>query len=274
MGSTRSTVQRDPVETGADRPLSWRHEAMAVSVALAVYFGARALVEGSAARSVANAQRLLDLEADIGIDVEADIQSLAVDNDVIRTIGNLSYVWLHWPLLIAALVLLFNRAPGHYRRLRNTLFASGAVGLVLFTVAPMAPPRFMPGFVGTVSDDARRHYLDYPIGWANQYAAFPSFHVGWTLVACLAVAASIGDRRWQAAALVPAVLVGVSVVTTGNHYILDSVAGAAIALLAYRGVDRRRRSVSRAATTATVASRAGSSRAGFVFSMRVITLPA
>lgn len=209
---------------------------------LAVYFGGRALVEGSSDRSVANAERLLDLEAHLGLDIESDLQELVIEHDILRSAGNLSYVWLHWPLLIVALVLLGWRAPRRYRHLRDTLFVSGAVGLVLFTAVPMAPPRFMPGFVGTVSDDARRHHLDYPIEWANQYAAFPSFHVGWTLVACLAVAAALSRRRWQVAALIPAVLVGLSVITTGNHYVLDSVAGGAIAVAAYLGVGRLHRS--------------------------------
>ncbi len=209
--------------------------------ALAVYFGGRAIVEGSTERSVANAERLLDLEASLGLDIEADLQALALDHDVIRVVGNLSYVWLHWPLLIAALVLLFASDRRRYRRLRDALFVSGGIGLVLFTVFPMAPPRFMPGFVGTVSDDARRHHLDYPIEWANQYAAFPSFHVGWTLIACLAVAATSSGHWWRIAALVPAVLVGVSVITTGNHYVLDSVAGAAIAVAAYAGVGSTQR---------------------------------
>jgi membrane-associated phospholipid phosphatase len=195
-------------------------------------------VEGSTERSVANAERLLALEARLGLDIEARIQSLALDNDLVREIGNLSYVWLHWPLLLTALVVLVVRDERRYRQLRDALFVSGAVGLVLFTVLPMAPPRFMPGFVGTVSDDARRHHLDYPIEWANRYAAFPSFHVGWTLIACLAVAATLAHRHWRVAALVPAALVGISVVTTGNHYLLDAIAGGVIALTAYLAVGR------------------------------------
>ena len=91
----------------------------------------------------------------------------------------------------------------------------------------------MPGFVGTVSDDARRHYLSYPLSWTNRFAAFPSFHVGWTLIACLALAASLHSTHVRRAALIPAVLVGLAVISTGNHYVIDSIVGAAIALAAY-----------------------------------------
>lgn len=242
MESSGSTGERGPTVGRPGLP-SWRREITAILAAFAVYFGGRAVVEGSTERSVANAERLLELEATLGLDVEASIQSAALEHEVLRVAGNLSYVWLHWPLLLAALFVLAVRDHGRFRQLRDALFVSGGVGLVLFTVLPMAPPRFMPGFVGTVGDDARRHYLDFPIGWANRYAAFPSFHVGWTLIACLAVAATLRRPGWRAAALVPAVLVGVSVVTTGNHYVLDSLAGAAIAVAAYAGVGWRRNTV-------------------------------
>jgi hypothetical protein len=202
-------------------------------MAAVVYFGGRLLVEGDAARSARNARRILDIEEVLGIDIERGAQDLVLRSDALQTLGNLSYVWLHWPLLIAVSIWLFHRSRVRYVQLRNSLFASGLVGLLLFWVFPAAPPRFMPGYEGTVSDAARRHYLDYPISWTNQYASFPSFHIGWTLLACLALAATFESGRKQAAALIPAVLVGLAVVTTANHYVLDTVAGAAIAFGAY-----------------------------------------
>jgi hypothetical protein len=213
---------------------------LAIALAAAVvYFGGRILVEGSAERSTRNAQRILDAEQRIGLDVERGAQSLVLDNDVLRTLGNLSYVWLHWPLLITVLIVLFHRSRIRYVQLRNSLMASGLVGLVLFWVFPAAPPRFMPGYEGTVSDTARRHYLDYPLSWTNQYASFPSFHIGWTLLACLALAATMDSFRHQAVALIPALLVGLAVVTTANHYVIDTVAGVAISFWAYALFGRR-----------------------------------
>ena len=199
----------------------------------AVYFGGRELVEGAEADAVEHARWIIDLEQRVGLDVERAVQNVAVDNELLRTVGNLSYVWLHWPLLIVTLLVLFHRDRSLYIRLRNAMFASGAVALVIFAVFPVAPPRFMPGFVGTVTDDARRHYLKFPLHWSNQYAAFPSFHVGWTLIACLALAAATAHRRHAVLALLPAALVGLAVVTTGNHYVIDALVGAAIALAAY-----------------------------------------
>lgn len=198
-----------------------------------VYFGVRLIVEGDTPTAVANADRILRLERWLGIDVEHSAQDVVLDHSGLRLLGNLSYVWLHWPLLIVVLVVVFHRDRTTYVRLRRALVASGAVGLVLFWLVPTAPPRFMPGFEGTVSDAARRHYLSYPLSWANRYASFPSFHVGWTLIACLALAATLPSVRARAVAIVPAVLVGLAVVTTGNHYVVDLVVGVAIATAAY-----------------------------------------
>lgn len=204
-----------------------------------VYFGGRVLIEGGASRSTRNGGWILDLERAVGIDIERRAQSLVLDNQVLRTLGNLSYVWLHWPLLIGVLIVLFRRSPIRYVQLRNSLIASGLVGMLLFWVYPAAPPRFMPGYEGTVSDAARRHYLDYPLSWTNQFASFPSFHIGWTLLACLALAATFDSSWRQTVALLPALLVGLAVVTTANHYVLDTLAGAGIAFWAYAVFGKR-----------------------------------
>jgi membrane-associated phospholipid phosphatase len=204
-----------------------------VGAAALAYFGIRLIVQGHTEQAMANADHIIAVERSIGIDVEADLQSVVLDHQSLEVLGNLSYVWLHWPLLIAVLLVLYRRDHGGYVRLRRALVASGSVGLVLFWAVPTAPPRFMPGFEGTVSDDARRHFLRYPLDWANRYAAFPSFHVGWTLIACLAICATMSGRSARLVALVPALLVGLAVVTTGNHYIVDAVVGAVIAVCAY-----------------------------------------
>lgn len=226
-------------DTGVHHLADWVHEVGLLLAAAAVYFGGRVIVEGSEAASSRNAERLIDLERSIGLDVEHSIQQLALDHESVRLVGNLSYVWLHWPLLLVVLFILFRNDRLHYRQLRNAMFASGAIGLFLFTLFPMSPPRFMPGFVGTVSDEARRHYLTYPLGWTNRFAAFPSFHVGWTLIACVALAASLHGGRTRWLALIPAGLVGLAVISTGNHYAVDAMTGAVIAAAFYIYFGRR-----------------------------------
>lgn len=219
-----------------DRTGAVRRELLVVSSALAAYFGARVVVEGDRAAAIRNAERLIELERWLGVDVERAVQRWVLAHDVVRWLLSAGYVWLHWPLLIASMVFLTLRAPEVQARLRNSIIVSAAIGVVLFAVVPMAPPRFMPGFVGTVSDDARRHFLPYPLSWTNQVAAFPSYHVGWTLLACLAIASVVRHRWLRVAAGAAAGIVAIAVVGTGNHYVVDSVSGALLALAAWWAV--------------------------------------
>jgi hypothetical protein len=220
------------------RDAAWREVAIVTAAAI-VYFGVRLIVEGDSATALANADRVIRFEEWLGIDVEQGVQSVVVDRPILRAVGNASYVWLHWPLVIAVLIVVFRRDRGVYVRLRRALVASGAVGLLCFWLMPTSPPRFLSGFEGTVSDAARTHYLRYPLSWANPYASFPSFHVGWTLIACLALASTLESPVARVAVMVPAVLVGFAVVSTGNHFVLDAAVGAAIALVAYLLVGTR-----------------------------------
>jgi len=225
-----------PVDTAAGAPaerVSWRHDAAVLIVAATVYFAVRELVEGTPAQAARNARRIIRFEQALGLDIEQRAERFAAGHELVRALGNFSYVWLHWPLLVVALVVLRNGDRQAFLRVRDAMCWSGAVGLVLFATFPVAPPRFMPGFEGTVSDAARRHHLPYPIEWSNRFASFPSFHVGWTLIACVAVASLAGAWWLRGVLMVPAVLVALAVVTTGNHYVVDAVAGVAIVVAAY-----------------------------------------
>jgi len=216
------------------------HRAAAVLVAAAaIYFAVRKLVEGSTEAATRNAGRLIRVEQAIGIDVERSLQKFTLDHPLVVDWSNHIYVWLHWPFLVFAFVVLFARDRQAYRKLRDTLFASGALGLMIFAVFPVAPPRFMPGFVGTVSQAERQHFLQYPATWSNRVASLPSFHAGWTLVAAFLLATTFDSRVMKVIAFLPGPLVAVAVVTTGNHYVIDVVIGSAIALTALHFVGRR-----------------------------------
>jgi hypothetical protein len=76
---------------------------------------------------------------------------------------------------------------------------------------------------------------------ADQFSAMPSVHVGWALIAAIAViTASRSPWRWAAAAY-PALTLLV-VVVTANHFWLDGVA-AALLVLGALGLQRAGQSV-------------------------------
>ena len=79
------------------------------------------------------------------------------------------------------------------------------------------------------------------LGWAtNQLAAFPSMHAGWALWVALAVAHVSQRRALVGIAWAHAVVTGIVIVGTGNHWLLDVVGGWAVVLIAWRtlGPDR------------------------------------
>jgi membrane-associated phospholipid phosphatase len=123
--------------------------------------------------------------------------------------------------------------------LRDTLIVSGSVGLVIFAMFPVSPPRFMPGFVGTVSQAERQHFLPYPATWSNRVASLPSFHVGWTLTAAFVLATTLRSPVLKFIAFLPGPLVAFAVIATGNHYVIDVVVGSGLALGALKIVSRR-----------------------------------
>jgi hypothetical protein len=198
--------------------------------AAAVYFGVRELVEGSPQSATANAERIMRFERWLGIGFERSVQEFVLDHPTLVEAFNRAYVWLHWPFLIVALVVVFRRDRDAYSRLFGALVASGIIGLVVFATFPVSPPRFESGFVGTVSQAERQHFLPYPADWANRFASMPSFHAGWTLIAGLVLAKTVRSQFVRVMAFLPGPIVAVAVVATGNHYVLDVIVGSAIAL--------------------------------------------
>jgi hypothetical protein len=86
------------------------------------------------------------------------------------------------------------------------------------------------GLVDTVTQRSNSYRVLQPPAFVNQYAALPSLHVGWDLLMGIAVmTAATGVTLRVVGALMPLAMVA-AVVLTANHYLLDVIAGAAVAL--------------------------------------------
>jgi hypothetical protein len=143
------------------------------------------------------------------------------------------YIYGHWPVLLATLLWLLIRHRDAYRKFRNAMLLSGAAGLVIFAVFPVAPPRFLTayGFVDTVSERTSAYRVLQPPAFVNQYAAVPSLHFGWNLLMGIAVASLGGHWIIRLFGWLMPILMFAAIVLTANHYIVDGVAGGVIALL-------------------------------------------
>src|SRR4029453_18758403 len=98
---------------------------------------------------------------------------------------------------------------------------------------PVAPPRLVDPSLG---DTIREHTGWYrtlaPLKVTNQYAAMPSLHVGWSLLAGIALARASRRRIAYPFAMLLPIAMALAVVMTANHYVLDAVVGAAVAAVA------------------------------------------
>ena len=77
----------------------------------------------------------------------------------------------------------------------------------------------------------------------DPYAAMPSLHVGWSVLVGLTVFRATSRTWLRAVAVAHPVLMALAVTATGNHYLVDSLAGALVALLAILAVGAWRRAV-------------------------------
>jgi len=147
---------------------------------------------------------------------------------------NWVYVWLHWPVIVIVLIWLFIESPAQYALYRNAILISGALALLIFAFFPVAPPRFMSefGFIDTIEQRSYSQHVLLPSGLANKYAAMPSLHAGWNLLMSIALVTNARQYIFRAVGVVVPILMTASIILTGNHYILDAVAGDLLALVA------------------------------------------
>jgi membrane-associated phospholipid phosphatase len=215
------------------RHYAFMREIALAAVAALTYFGVRNLTVGAAAEAFSNADRLERLESFLGVAWERSLQDALLDHDAVAALFNWIYIWGHWPVIIAAAVLLYRRRPDRYLLLRNAMFISGALGFLFFALLPIAPPRLVdPSLVDTVTLHSDSYRALQPPGLTNQYAAFPSLHFGWNVLVGVAVFGATRKIWLRTLSILGPASMGLAVVVTANHYVLDLVGGLALVLFA------------------------------------------
>ena len=201
-----------------------------IGAALA-YFGVRALTKGDQMLAVAHADALVSFERHLHIQQEGNLQDLIINNHVLVTAANWYYIFGHWPVIVAAFIWLFAYHRDTYRHLRNAMFISGLIGLVIFLVYPVAPPRLADiGLVDTVTQYSHTYRVLQPPNIENRFAALPSLHVGWNLLVGITLALTARRRITRVIAALSPLAMAVAVVVTANHYIVDVLLGGSVAL--------------------------------------------
>ena len=135
----------------------------------------------------------------------------------------------HFVVTLGALAVLWWKRSDIYRPLRNTMIVANLLGMAVFWLFPSDPPRlFNPKvYIDVVA-------LTHAIGsWhagtlataANQLAAMPSLHMAWAVWSALVVWRMLPARWWRHLAWIYPAMTAYAVLATGNHFLLDVIAG-------------------------------------------------
>ena len=227
----RELEHRSP---GLDARRRWRttlQEVAFIATAALLYTLVRGLTDERVPVAFANADGVISFERALGIFVEPGLQATVLEREAVVDVVNAVYI-AYWPIVVGTLVWVMLRHPGHYPLYRNAVLTSGAVSLVIFALYPLAPPRFLPehGFVDTIAANSAGYRDFNASALVNEYAAMPSLHVGWVLLVSIAIMNLVRSRAVRAtAAVLPIAMFG-AIVLTGNHYIVDGIAGGVVVL--------------------------------------------
>jgi hypothetical protein len=198
--------------------------------------------------ALAHALGVLRLERTLHLDPELTLNRWLATHHTLGLLISDYYDNAHFVVTLGLLGWLWYKRPDLYPPLRNALVAINVLGLLVFWLYPVAPPRMLLG-MGFSDVVASTHAFG---SWhtgalasaANQLAAMPSLHMAWAAWCSLALW-RISARIWvRALALLYPCLTALAVLSTGNHFLADVLAGVAttaLAVLLVTALERPRR---------------------------------
>jgi hypothetical protein len=195
---------------------------------------ARGIARGGKATAESHAATVVRLERHMHVFDEATIQRAVGHVGVLPTFLGYAYVSVHLAGTVAVLVWVYRRRHDTYARLRNALALATGLGVAGYALFPTAPPRLAGIGIGdTVSATTAVDLHSTAVSSLyNPYAAVPSMHIGFSVIAAVAVARLACRPLWRVAGALYPVFVLFVIVATGNHFFFDAAAGAGVAGIA------------------------------------------
>jgi len=194
--------------------------------------------------AIRNAVGLLGFEHSLHLSPELAINSWLSVHATLASIASYYYFFAHGVVTFAVLALLWWKRPALYRRQRTLLVTINLVAFAVFWRYPLSPPRMFPklGYVDVIA--ASHSLLSWSSGAlvhdADQLAAMPSLHIAWAIWSSLSLWLLLRRRIVAVLAIAYPLMTAFVVMGTGNHYLLDVIAGAATVPFAFglaRGFD-------------------------------------
>ncbi len=223
--------------------------------AFGAYEAARHAMEPNWAQAFANADRIVSAEQVLGLAWEQSLQRafLALPNLVAAL--NLFYFVGHFLFTGIFFVWLYRRSRNGFRGFRDGFLAATALAVVIHWLYPTAPPRL----AGVGLEDTLLLLSGIDIGsptssaLSNPVAAVPSLHAAYALGVGMGLIRFGRSHVVRLAGALYPPLVVLTIVVTGNHFLLDAAAGMlvlAVGFLAAGWWQGRRRADDRRVCTA------------------------
>jgi hypothetical protein len=205
----------------------WWVQLLAIGWLLWLYDATTNLAPLRLSTALGNARGLLHVERVLHIAPELSLDRWLAGHHTLALILSDYYDNAHFVVTLSLLGYLWWRRADIYRPLRNSLVLINVIGFVVFWRFPVAPPRMLDGFTDVVAKTGAfgSWHSGSLAGHANQVAAMPSLHMAWAGWCTIAMW-RISRRRWlRALGVVYPCLTAFAVLATGNHFVLDIVAG-------------------------------------------------
>lgn len=227
-------------------PGTWKRlirELILIGSFAVIYEEIRDHMMAAAGPAASHALMIVHAEQDLLLFHEHAVQAAFLGNDTVIDAFNAYYGGTHFLIPILVLAFLFIRYPAHYTRARTSLALTTALAFVVFWLFPVAPPRMLPARYGIadtlIAPDGSGH-IDTSIlnSAGDQFASMPSLHVAWAVWCTLAIYPVVRSRPIRWLAILYPFMTTLVVVATGNHFFLDVIAGAALAVATWMAVTR------------------------------------
>jgi hypothetical protein len=246
MGSRGSKVQEvadQKATTGG-----WRAAVLELILILALYVAytsSRMFASDALRPAQRRAAELLDIESTLHLSWEGAINQLFTVSRALSLFGSFWYATAHYVVTAIVLLWLYRKGRAVYIPARSALVIGTITALGAYLLLPTAPPRLFGGYADvlalTSGDGWWGGDASAPKGLGGltiQLAAFPSLHAGWALWVALVVARYAPATRWgrwmRIGGWSHALITGLVVVGTGNHWVVDVLMGWLVIWLGFR----------------------------------------
>jgi hypothetical protein len=218
-----------------------------VLIAVGVYELARFSIEPNWSAAMVNAHRIERLEEALLLSWERPVQDAFLSVPEVVRAMNVFYFVGHFLLTGIFFFWLYHRSRSGFRVFRDGFLIATMVSLLIHWGFPTAPPRLADAHML----DTLRVLSGIDIGsqasttLSNPVAAVPSLHAGYALGVGIGVFRYAGSRLLRGLGVVYPALVVLTIVVTGNHFVLDAVAGALVLGLGFAVAPPVRRTLGR-----------------------------